>query len=87
MINTTLDTGAAPYVIQTVKSGTGAISGCFASGYVNPINASQVLEGCVDWLVDLNGNFATGPNDCADGSTFRGNGQFRTRKAGVWAAL
>lgn len=26
-----------------------------------------------DWLVDLSGNFATAPNDCADGSTFIGN--------------
>lgn len=23
-----------------------------------------------DWLVDLSGNFATVPNDCADSSTF-----------------
>lgn len=51
-----------------------AISGCYASAYVSPINASSVLGRSSDWLVDLSGNFATVPNDCADGSTFRGNG-------------
>lgn len=40
-----------------------------------------------DWLVDLSGNFATAPNDCADGSTFRGNGIFRIRKAGACVTM
>lgn len=87
IINITLDTGSASYCIQTVKSSTGAISGCYASGYVNPINASAVLSGSIDWLVDLSGNFGAGTNDCADGSTFKGNGLFKLRKAGAWATL
>lgn len=40
-----LETGSALYCIQTAKSGTGAISGCYASAYVSPINASSVLGG------------------------------------------
>ncbi|UZD49128.1 hypothetical protein [Peribacillus frigoritolerans] len=80
IINVILETGSALYCFQTAKSGTGAISGCYASAYVSPINASSVLGGSSDGLVDLSGNFATAPNDCADGSTFRGNGIFRLRK-------
>ncbi|PHD74058.1 hypothetical protein COF64_16340 [Bacillus sp. AFS043905] len=82
-----LETGSALYCIQTAKSVTGAISGCYASAYVSPINASSVLGGSSDWLVDFSGNFATVPNDCADGSTFRGNGIFRIRKAGVCVTM
>ncbi|MEC0345231.1 hypothetical protein [Peribacillus frigoritolerans] len=37
--------------------------------------------------MDLSGNFATAPNDCADGSTFRGNGIFRIRKAGACVTM
>lgn len=69
IINVILETGSALYCIQTVKSSTGAISGCYASAYVSPINARQYSS---DWLVDLSGNFATAPNDCADGSTLEG---------------
>lgn len=83
IINVILETGSALYRIQTAKSGTGAISGCYASAFVSPINASSVLRGSSDGLVDLSGNFATAPNDCADGSTFRRNGIFRIRKAGA----
>ncbi len=84
IINVILETGSALYCIQTVKSSTGAISGCYASAYVSPINARQYSS---DWLVDLSGNFATAPNDCADGSTFRGNGILRIRKAGACVTM
>lgn len=87
IINVILETGSALYCIQTAKSGTVAISGWYASAYVSPINASSVLGRSSDWLVDLSGNFATVPNDCADGSTFRGNGIFRIRKAGAWVTM
>lgn len=40
-----------------------------------------------DWLVDLSGNFASAPNDCADDSTFRGNGILRIRKTGAWVTM
>lgn len=43
IINVILETGSALYCIQTAKSGTGAISGCYASAYVSPINASSVF--------------------------------------------
>jgi hypothetical protein len=87
IINVILETGSAMYCFQTAISGTGAISGWYASAYVSPINASSVLGGSSDWLVDFSGNFATVPNDCADGSTFRGNGIFRIRKAGVCVTM
>ncbi len=45
------------------------------------------IRGSSDWLVDFSGNFATVPNDCADGSTFIGNGILRIRKAGVCVTM
>ncbi|MEY8757394.1 hypothetical protein AB9M93_23350 [Peribacillus frigoritolerans] len=42
IINVILETGSALYCFQTAKSGTGAISLCYASAYVSPNNASSV---------------------------------------------
>ncbi|MFS0667080.1 hypothetical protein AB1L12_03985 [Peribacillus frigoritolerans] len=87
IINVILETGSALYCYQTAKSGTGAISGWYASAYVIPINVSSVLGRSSDWLVDLSGNIATAPNDCADDSTFRGNGILRIRKTGACVTM
>jgi hypothetical protein len=85
---TMLDTGAALYALQAVKSGAGTHSGCTAEGYVNPSTTVTTIDGLDLWIVNLSGVFTATANNAANGSTFRdSSGSFKVRKAGAWVAL
>ncbi|MED3832919.1 hypothetical protein [Peribacillus frigoritolerans] len=85
---TMLDTGAALYALQAVKTGAGAFSGCSVNAYVNPTTTVTTMDGMDDWLASMTGYFTATPNNAANGSTFRDTvGNFRIRKAGAWVTM